>query len=100
MGNFELRYPFIGPSQLAPVESNSMGITLSAFFDMGLAWWSFDRPKLDWKRHSLERVPVTSTGLSSRFNIGGMIIIEAYYAYPFQRPFKGGHMGLVLSPAW
>ena len=92
------RLPRIAPAQLAPVESNSLGATLSAF--LGLAWWSFDRPKLDWKRYSLERIPVTSTGISSRFNIGGVIILEAFYAYPFQRPFKGGHTGLVLSPTW
>lgn len=98
LGNFELRYPLIRPAQLAPVESNSLGVTLSAF--LGLAWWSFDRPKLDWKRYSLVRIPVTSTGLSSRFNIGSVIFLEAFYAYPFQHLFKGGHTGLVLSPAW
>jgi len=28
------------------------------------------------------------------------MVLEAYYAYPFQRPEKGPHFGFVLSPGW
>ncbi len=100
VSNFELRYPFIGSARLAPIHSNSIGVTFSVFFDFGLAWWSFDKPELVFKRHSFKRIPVTSTGVSSRVNIGGMMIFEIYYARPYQRPLKGGHFGLVLSPGW
>jgi hypothetical protein len=30
----------------------------------------------------------------------GYLVFEAYYAYPWQRPEKGGHFGFVLSPGW
>jgi hypothetical protein len=33
-------------------------------------------------------------------NILGYMVLEAYYAYPFQRPEKGAHFGFVLSPGW
>ena len=49
---------------------------------------------------TLKRVPVFSAGISARMNILGYMVLEAYYAYPFQRPQKGAHFGFVLSPGW
>ena len=46
------------------------------------------------------RVPVFSVGAGARFNIFGFLILEAYRAYPFQRPERGPHWGFVLSPGW
>jgi hypothetical protein len=45
-------------------------------------------------------VPVFSTGVSARFNVMGFMILEAYYALPFQRPTKGWHWGFQVSPGW
>jgi len=45
-------------------------------------------------------VPVFSAGVSARFNILGYLVLEAYYAYPFQRPGKGGHLGFNIAPGW
>jgi hypothetical protein len=45
-------------------------------------------------------VPVFSTGISARMNLFGYLVLETYYAYPFQRPEKGGHFGLQLNPGW
>ena len=45
-------------------------------------------------------VPVVSTGVAARFNILGYLILEAYYAYPFQRPVKGAHWGFNIMPGW
>jgi hypothetical protein len=53
-----------------------------------------------WKASSSERVPVFSTGVSARFNLLGFLILESYYAYPFQRPEKGWHWGFSLAPGW
>ena len=50
--------------------------------------------------NSSKRVPVFSTGISARMNVLGYLVLEAYYAYPFQRPEKGAHFGFVLSPGW
>jgi hypothetical protein len=33
-------------------------------------------------------------------NLFGYLVLETYYAYPFQRPEKGGHFGLQLNPGW
>jgi hypothetical protein len=38
--------------------------------------------------------------VSARFNLLGFMILEAYYAYPWQRPHKGWHWGFQLAPAW
>ena len=37
-------------------------------------------------------------GASARFNVFGFMLLEAYYAYPFQRPDKGWHWGFQLAP--
>jgi hypothetical protein len=51
-------------------------------------------------RRTTARVPVFSTGQSSRINLFGFGVLEAYYAYPFQRPEKGGHWGFSFAPGW
>jgi heavy metal translocating P-type ATPase len=40
-------------------------------------------------------VPVASAGLSARINVLGALILEIYYAYPFQRPDRGAHFGSI-----
>ena len=45
-------------------------------------------------------VPVVSTGVSARMNVLGFMILEAYYAYPWQRPDKGWHWGFNMAPGW
>jgi hypothetical protein len=55
---------------------------------------------LAWARRTDDRVPVVSAGMSTRVNLFGAIVMELFYAYPFQRPDKGGHLGLQLVPGW
>jgi hypothetical protein len=43
---------------------------------------------------------VFSAGMSARVNLLGFAVLEAYYAYPFQRPEKGWHWGFQLYPGW
>jgi hypothetical protein len=45
-------------------------------------------------------VPVFSAGISSRFNLFGYMVLEAYYAFPFQRPERGAHFGFQIAPGW
>ena len=86
---------------------------ISPFLDVGLAWWGNDKksgnnehgdfiptqsPRIALDRSTTDRVPVVSTGISARMNILGYIILEAYYAYPFQRPGKGAHFGFNIAP--
>jgi len=68
--------------------------------DAGVAWTSESSPVWRFERRSAERVPVFSTGVSARINILGYLVVEAYYAYPFQRPDKRAHFGFQLAPGW
>jgi len=102
VANFELRVPFIGTDQFGIINLPYIPMELVAFTDMGVAWsahqpvdsWSFERD------NSTDRIPLVSSGLSARFNLLGILILEAYYAYPFQRPLKGWHWGFNLAPGW
>jgi Tol biopolymer transport system component len=100
VGSLELRVPFIGVEQFGIINFPFLPTELVLFADGGLAWDPDSPPTLEWSRSSSERVPVFSTGVSARFNVLGFMILEAYYAYPWQRPDKGWHWGFNLSPGW
>ncbi len=98
--NMEIRLPFIGPKEISLISSRFLPLSLNAFFDGGIAWTADDKPLLKFEKHSSKRIPVFSTGLSMRLAVFGYFAIELYYAYPFQRPEKGPHFGLFISPVW
>jgi Tol biopolymer transport system component len=98
--NFELRIPLFGVPEYGLLNVPILPLEIAPFFDAGLAWSSGDSPRLAFERRSDDRVPVFSTGISARMNILGYLILEAYYAYPFQRPDKGAHFGFQLAPGW
>ena len=100
VANFELRVPFIGVEQYGIINFPFMPTELVLFADAGLAWDENRPATLEWSRSSSERVPLVSTGVSARFNVLGFMILEAYYAYPWQRPEKGWHWGFNLAPGW
>src|SRR5690606_271790 len=86
VANLELRIPLFGVSELGLINFPIVPIEIAPFLDAGLAWTSEETPTLDFSRRTDARVPVFSTGLSARANILGYFVLEAYYAYPFQRP--------------
>lgn len=96
----ELRIPVVGPKPLGLIPGSFLPIELSPFVDAGVAWSGSEAPSLQFSRNSTERVPVISTGLSARMNLFGAMVLEIYYAYPFQRPDKGAHFGFQLQPGW
>ncbi len=100
LANLELRTPLLGVEQFGIFNFPFLPTELVAFADAGVAWDSENSPDLVFDRRTSARVPVFSTGLSARFNILGFLILEAYYAYPFQRPDKGWHWGFNLAPGW
>ena len=100
VANFELRVPFIGVERYGIINFPFLPTELVAFADAGVAWDSENEPTWEWSRSSTERVPVVSTGVSARMNILGFMILEAYYAYPWQRPDKGWHWGFQIAPGW
>ncbi|MEX0772344.1 MAG: hypothetical protein WD038_04205 [Balneolales bacterium] len=96
----EVRLPFLGIEELGLINFPWVPTDLAIFGDAGLAWSADDTPELRFDRDSNERIPVFSAGVSSRFNLLGALVIELYYAYPFQRPERGGHFGLQFIPGW
>ncbi len=85
--NAELRFPFTGPPEFAVIESRMFFSDLVLFADGGLAWHDFDDIEMRWRpvRDEEIRIPVFSTGVALRVNLFGAIILEPYFALPFQR---------------
>jgi WD40 repeat protein len=100
VANLEVRVPLIGTERYGLLAVPFVPTEIAAFVDAGLAWSRGDDVKLAFLRDTPQRVPVFSTGLSARFNLFGYIVLETYWAYPFQRPDKGGHFGLQINPGW
>jgi Tol biopolymer transport system component len=98
--NLEARVPLIGVEQYGIINFPFLPTELSVFADGGLAWDQDNPAKLEWSRTSPNRIPVFSTGVSARFNILGFMVLEVYYAYPWQRPQKGWLWGFNLAPGW
>jgi Tol biopolymer transport system component len=100
VANLELRVPLFGTSQFGLIDFPALPTELSVFLDAGAAWTGDQGVELDLARRSAERTPVLSTGISARVNLLGYLVLEAYYAYPFQRPDKGWHWGFQIAPGW
>ncbi|MDX1741825.1 MAG: BamA/TamA family outer membrane protein, partial [Rhodothermales bacterium] len=105
LASVEVRLPLFGTESFGLVNFPYLPTELSLFADAGLAWNSGETPKLKFVRdvedfQPFERVPVFSAGVSSRFNLFGYTVLEIFYAYPFQRPIKGGYIGFQIVPGW
>lgn len=100
VANAELRIPLFGTESFGLIDTGFVPTELSLFADGGVAWTSEESPTLSLARRSTERVPVFSVGTSVRFNLLGRLILEVYYAHPFQRPDAAGQFGLQIAPGW
>jgi hypothetical protein len=99
VGSLEARIPLLGVEQYGLINFPFLPTELVLFTDGGLAW-DPESPSLEWSRSGSARVPVVSTGVAARVNVLGVLILETYYAYPWQRPEKGWHWGFQLAPGW
>ena len=98
--NAEVRLPLFGNEQYGLFDFQFIPTELLAFADAGVAWTENDYPVWTFDRDTDERTPVVSAGAGVRVNLFGYIVVQGYYAYPFQRPEKGGHFGFVIAPGW
>lgn len=128
--NFEVRLPFTGPEKLSAIKSKFLFSELNLFFDAGLAWNSGNtikfqkapdllyyqqrvddnnqpvldsqgKPIYDGIYNTKQRVPALSAGISLRVNLFGALILEPYYAFPFNRTdVKKPVFGLNFTPGW
>jgi hypothetical protein len=100
LASAEIRVPLLGTEQFGLFSFPYLPTELTVFTDAGLAWTAEEPPVFKWARTSDERIPVVSVGTSARINLVGAVIFEVFYAYPFQRPEKGGFVGVNLLPGW
>jgi len=130
VANFEIRLPFTGPEKLSAIKSKFLFTELNLFFDAGLAWNrgnqikfqkspdfiglqqqvdNTGKPVLDKNGAAVliptynnnQRVPALSAGISVRVNLFGALILEPYYAIPFNRTdVKKPVFGLNFTPGW
>ena len=117
--NAEIRIPLFGGPQFGLINFPYLPLEVSPFFDAGIAWTEDQRPQLSFERGDdaapascantgntrfiapcARRIPVFSTGVSFRFNVLGYMILEAYYAHPYQRPNRDWVLGIQLAPGW
>jgi Tol biopolymer transport system component len=100
----ELRVPLFGTESFGLI--NFLPTEVSFFVDGGVAWTSEEAPEIlpvaQWFKstRSAERIPVFSTGVTTRVNLFGYTVLEIFYAKPFQRPIKGNHFGFQIVPGW
>ena len=96
----EMRIPLLGPRAMALVPF-FLPTEVAPFVDAGVAWTRDQAPTLDFASVTDGgRTPVFSAGVSTRFNMFGALVLDVFYAYPFQRLEKGGHWGFQLQPGW
>lgn len=82
--NIELRAPLFG-SGIGVFATQPFPLTLLLFFDGGTAWLDGAYPSWQLQTPAKRRVPLTSAGAALRLNLGNVIFLEVYWAYPFQR---------------
>jgi hypothetical protein len=95
--NAEIRMPFTGPRRLAFITSGMLLTDLALFADAGMTWRQDQDVEFSWRPTGTAASPIVSIGATLRLNLFNMIILEPYYAIPFQRNDVRGTFGLVLS---
>lgn len=98
--NLELRYPLFGNKQFGLFNFPYLPTELAVFLDGGVAWTKKNHPVFKLNGSSNERTPVLSLGATTRFNLFGLLVLQIYYAYPFQRSDGEGNWGFFLAPGW
>ena len=98
--NAEVRAPLIGTGTYGLIDFRFLPVTVAAFLEGGVAWTSEEWPEPELSASSKERTPVFSGGAAARVNVLGALVVQFYYAYPFQRPQKGAHFGFALGPGF
>jgi Tol biopolymer transport system component len=100
--NAELRIPVLGNEELGLLNFPYLPLTLVGFFDGGIAWTNTELPDLELSIDSPARIPVFSVGAAVRINVLNVLVLQIYWAYPFQRPLiaPGGEWGFVLEQGW
>jgi len=130
MGNAELRFPLLGLFGVGKGYFGAWPLEAYAFFDWGIVyaqgpslWWGGYQTDADgnplfdgngklipdpatigkvrpWFVSGGERKPLRSYGFGLRTNLFGYLILGLHYVYPIDRPVRGWHFQVSLSPGF
>jgi hypothetical protein len=98
----EIRVPLLGPERLSLIPFQYLPTTLAVFTDAGVTWTNDEGPDFTTfdDNSAATNIPVVSTGVAARFNVLGSLLLEMYYARPFQRTDTTWEWGLRISPGF
>lgn len=104
VANAEIRLPFTGPERLTVLKSRALYTELALFADAGVAFNDFNI-RIPYHSNKLtinvDNPMIFSTGLSLRINLYGMLVIEPFYAIPFQLGgMNSAYIGVNFIPGW
>lgn len=104
VGNAELRLPLTGPERLSRIKSGFFFSELNLFTDGGVAWGNrkvFQAPAKTQGFVDRKTRFIFSSGISLRVNLFGYMVLEPYYAIPWQNGgLKNASFGLNFIPGW
>jgi Tol biopolymer transport system component len=103
VGNAELRLPFTGPERLSMIKSSFLFTELNLFTDGGFAWGNRNLLVNQDETGKIQRSSkfIMSSGVSLRVNVFGALIVEPYYAIPWQNGgFSNASFGLNFMPGF
>lgn len=115
LANLELRFPLLGLFGLGKGFYGAWPLEAYAFYDWGVAyasnpsyWWGgYDDlgnpdPNLvkPWFVSGGTRKPLRSYGVGLRTNLFGYLVLGLNYVYPIDRPVRGWHLQLSISPGF
>ncbi len=101
VGNVELRLPFTGPERLSMIKSRFLMTELNLFTDAGTAWGDTKFLSTGGSAVSRQNRWVFSSGVSLRVNVFGYLVVEPYYAIPWQNGgTSNANFGVNFVPGW
>ena len=103
VANAEIRFPLSGPERLSAIKSGFFFSELNLFTDGGIAWGSssFLQPSAKEQPAQENSKFILSTGISLRLNLFGYLVIEPYYAIPWQNGgWSNKTFGVNILPGW
>jgi hypothetical protein len=108
MGNVELRFPLLGVLGIGKGYFGAWPLEFFGFFDWGIAyaqnpgsWWGGETSAdvKPWFAGG-NRKPLSSYGIGLRTNLFGYLVLGLNYVYPIDRPVRGWHLQLSISPGF
>jgi Tol biopolymer transport system component len=113
VANVELRFPLLGLLGVGKGFFGAWPLEFYGFFDWGIAyaskagyWWGSteegytDNDARPWFVQGGLRRPLRSYGVGLRTNLFGYLVLGLNYVYPIDRPVRGWHFQVSISPGF